>query len=377
MVATRGGRILLAALCANAFGRLAPADDTWSAPVRVVAVGDVHGDFDALVAVLRDASLVDEKLKWTGARAHLVQTGDRLDRGGASRKVMDLLIRLEKEAAKAGGRVHSLTGNHETMNMLGDLRYVVPEEFAAFQGPDSVHYRDEQIERVVKGRRDRGELPPTAAERRALEEQFPLGWVEHRLAFAPKGTYGGWIARANAVIKVGDALFLHGGLSPKYADFSLADLNERVRREMAEPDRMTALLSQDPEGPLWYRGLALGGPELLPHVEAVLARHGVKRIVIGHTPTEGLVLPRYGGRVVQIDVGLARAYGGPPAALVLEEGKAVALHRGRKLPLPEADGEPLVAYVREVAALEPESAKLKALLSRLESAAAPVTPLTR
>ena len=339
-------------------------------------MGDVHGDFDAFVTVLRDAALVDEKLKWTGGKAHLVQTGDRLDRGGASRKVMDLLMRLEKEAGKAGGRVHSLTGNHEAMNVLGDLRYVVPEEFAAFRGADSAVYQAELVEKMMRARRDRGELPPTEAERREFEEQHPLGWVEHRLAFAPKGAYGGWIARANSVIKLGDTLFLHGGLSPKYADFSLADLNERVRHEMAEPDRMTAVVSQDPEGPLWYRGLAQGGPELLPHVEAVLARHGVKRIVIGHTPTEGLVLPRYGGRVIQIDVGLSRAYGGPPAALVLEEGRAVALHRGRKLPLPETEGQPLLAYVREVVALEPESARLKALLSRLESAAVPATPVS-
>jgi hypothetical protein len=367
----------MAALLGPPSPRSAAAEDSFSAPGRVVAVGDVHGDFDAFVTVLRDAALVDDKLKWTGGRAHLVQTGDRLDRGADSRKVMDLLIRLEKEAGKAGGRVHALTGNHETMNMLGDLRYVVPGEFAAFKGPDSERLREQLFERMAKDRRDRGVLALTEAERLTLEEQHPLGWVEHRLAFAPKGAYGGWIARANAVIKVGDALYLHGGISPKYADFSLADLNERIRREMAEPDRTTALVSQDPEGPLWYRGLAQGGLELLPHVEAVLARHGVKRIVIGHTPTEGLVLPRYGGRVIQIDVGLSRAYGGPPAALVVEDGRLFALHRGRKLPLPEADGPPLAAYVREVAALEPESAKLKALLARLEAAAAPAPPVSR
>jgi hypothetical protein len=364
-------RVLGAALCVTVFGRFVTAEDTWPAPARVVAVGDVHGDFEAFVTVLRAASLVDDKLKWTGARTHLVQAGDRLDRGGESRKVMDLLMRLEKEANKAGGRVHALTGNHEVMNMLGDLRYVVPEEFAAFKGPDSLRYRDALWEKTVKGRRERGEAAPGEADRRVFEEQHPLGWVEHRLAFAPKGAYGGWIARANAVIKVGETLFLHGGLGPKYADFSLSDLNERVRRELGEADPMTALVSQDPEGPLWYRGLAQGGPDLLPHVEAVLARHGAKRIVIGHTPTEGLVLPRFGGRVVLIDVGLAKAYGGPPAALVLEEGRAFALHRGSKLPLPEAEGEPLLAYVREVAALEPGSANLKALLSRLESANAP------
>ena len=96
----------------------------------------------------------------------------------------------------------------------------------------------------MTGRREKGEAAPSEADRRLFDEQHPLGWVEHRLAFAPKGTYGGWIARANAVVKVGDSLFLHGGLGPKYADFSLADLNERVRRELREAD---------PDRPPWSR----------------------------------------------------------------------------------------------------------------------------
>ena len=90
-------------------------------------------------------------------------------------------------------------------------------------------------------------------------------------------------------------------------------------------------------------------------------------MVVGHTVTEGgLVFPRYDGRVVQIDVGLSRYYGGPPAALVLEEGKAFALHRGKRLLLPESDGEALLRYVREVKALEPDPGRLDALLSKLE-----------
>jgi hypothetical protein len=99
-------------------------------------------------------------------------------------------------------------------------------------------------------------------------------------------------------------------------------------------------------------------------------------MVIGHTVSEGLVMPRYGGRVVSIDVGLSRVYGGPPAALLVEDGKPFALHRGKRLPLPEQEGEPLLAYVREVAALEPDPSRLKALIARLEAvpAAAPSPP---
>ena len=88
----------------------AGTQDSWEAVDRVVAVGDVHGDHEQFVTVLRDAGLVDARLDWVGGGTHLVQTGDRLDRGAESRKVMDLLMRLEKQAKKAGGRVRAWSG---------------------------------------------------------------------------------------------------------------------------------------------------------------------------------------------------------------------------------------------------------------------------
>jgi hypothetical protein len=288
---------------------------------------------------------------------------------------MDLMQRLAKEAKKAGGLVHALIGNHEAMNMLGDLRYVTPEEFAAFRTPDSDRRR-EQLWQMILAERKKKEEPPLGDEdRRRFDAEHPLGWVEHRLAWGPDGAYGGWVRRENAVIRIGDTLFLHGGISPKYADFPIREINDRVRAELAEPDPLTALVSSDPEGPLWFRGLAQGEASLAPHLASVLARHQCRRMVVGHTVTEGgLVFPRYDGRVVQIDVGLSKFYGGPPAALVLEEGKAFALHRGKRLLLPEADGEPVVRYVREVMALEPDAGRLKPLLSKLESAATAAPP---
>jgi Calcineurin-like phosphoesterase len=348
---------------------LARAEDTFDAPPRVVAVGDVHGDYDQLVRVLKGAALLDERLGWAGGRTHLVQTGDRVDRGPDSRKVMDLFMRLEKEAKKAGGMVHPLTGNHEAMNMLGDLRYVSPKEFAAFETPDSMLRREELWKRW---RREKARKGGAAADedRAAFDKEHPLGFVEHAQAFSSSGQYGSWIVQQNAVVRIGDTLFLHGGISPKYADFSLRDLNERVRQELREADPDTALLVRDPEGPLWFRGLAQGDPApLSAHLDAVLKKYGCKRMVVGHTPTEGLlVMPRYGGRLVMIDVGLSAVYGGPPAALLLEEGRAFALHRGRRLPLPEDEGEALVTYVRAAAALEPDPSRLQGLLGRLEEA---------
>jgi hypothetical protein len=367
--------VLLAAalgLAAVHPGRAETAD-TWPAVPRVVAVGDLHGDYGQLVSVLESAGLVDAKRRWTGGKTHLVQTGDRVDRGPDSRKVMELLMRLEKEARKAGGMVHPLLGNHEAMNILGDLRYVAPAEFAAFQGPDSRRHRDALWEQRRTQREAGGQAPPTAEDRKRFEAEIPLGWIEHRLAFSPQGRYGAWLARQNTLLRIGDTLFVHAGLSPKYADFSLADVNEKIRRELRDADPVHALLSRDPAGPLWYRGLAEGDPALAAHVQAVLDRHGCRRLVIGHTPAEGLLVsPRYGGRVILIDVGLSRVYGGPPAALILEGGQAFALHRGKRLPLPEGEGDAALRYVRAVAALEPDPSRLAPLLERLAGAVSAV-----
>src|SRR5512145_1760346 len=101
-------------------------------PQRVVAVGDVHGEYEGLVSILRKAGLVDEKLKWTGGRATFVQVGDYLDRGTHVRKVMDLLMALERGAAKKRGQVLVLLGNHETMNLTSVLHEANPAAYAGF-----------------------------------------------------------------------------------------------------------------------------------------------------------------------------------------------------------------------------------------------------
>src|SRR5262245_1232834 len=92
---------------------------------RIVAVGDIHGAGTGLAQILQAAGLIDGQRKWIGGTARLVQTGDILDRGPEVREAIDLLIRLEGEARRAGGRVDVLFGNHEGMNVLRDYRDVL------------------------------------------------------------------------------------------------------------------------------------------------------------------------------------------------------------------------------------------------------------
>src|SRR5690606_8212123 len=123
-----------AAACACVWAAAASAQppSRQPAPNRLVVVARVHGAHDQLDSLLESAGLVDERLGWSGGDAVLVSLGDLLDRGAESRKVIDLMMRLEREAPRSGGAVHVLLGNHEAMNLIGDLRYVSAAEYAAF-----------------------------------------------------------------------------------------------------------------------------------------------------------------------------------------------------------------------------------------------------
>lgn len=343
-------------------------DDDLAGIDRVVAVGDVHGDADQLAAILRTAGLIDDRGAWSGGKAHFVQTGDVLDRGPDSRKAMDLLIRLEGEAKKAGGAVHALIGNHETMLIYGNHAYVSDGEYAAFRDENSGKAREELYQEHRKAQ------PGVVFDdnhRRRWEAEHPLGYAEMVKAFGPDGVYGRWIRGHNAVLRIDRTLFLHGGISPKYADWTVRKLNDRIRLELLEVPKPLDGVVYDDEGPLWYRGLALrDGPAMERHVRAVLKNFDVDRIVIGHTYTEGAVIPRFGGRVVQIDVGLSKVYDPTKrsACLEIEKGLARALHRGKRVDLATDDGIDLLRYLKEVAAIDPAPSALQPRIAALEAA---------
>jgi hypothetical protein len=339
------------------------AQAEWKGVERVVAVGDVHGDYDGFVEVLRAAGVIDEKDGWIGGKTHLVQAGDVPDRGPDTKKVMDLLMALEKQAAKAGGQVHALIGNHEAMNMYGDLRYTTPGEFAAFRTGDSERVRANFWEQEIKGLPS----PPDDAARKKWEAGHPPGWVEHRMQFGSNGTYGKWTRSHNTVIKINDAIYLHGGISPRYASMPLNQINELIAKELSD---VTKIKDGSPvtvdDGPLWYRGLAQDeGPAIEAHVDRVLASYGVKRIVIGHTPTAGAVIPRFGGKVIQIDVGLSAVYGSHRACLLWEGGRLYAVHRGEKIPLP--GNSDLMSYLKKALSLEPMGSSLAKYVAEVEA----------
>ena len=227
---------------------------------------------------LRVAKVIDEKNNWIAGKTHLVQTGDVLDRAPDSKKAVDLLMKLEKQADKVGGKVHALIGNHEAMVMLGQWHYVHPGEIESFGG----------------------------------EKKF-------RETMSPTGKYGKWISGHNAIIKINDILFLHGGLSGQFAKKTLNEINDAIREGLKKKDGMGIL--NHPSGPLWDRSLALGGEnEVARQLEKTLKHYGANRVVVGHTASTEGVFARASNRVIRIDVGMSSYYGGPAECLVVEKG---------------------------------------------------------
>lgn len=300
-------------------------------PPRIVAIGDLHGDHDAWRAIARAARLIDTKGKWAGGSAVLVQLGDVVDRGPDSLKIIRDLQRLQREAPKKGGRVFALVGNHEAMNMTGDLRYVDPGEFAAFADRGSKLRRDrlfeanrEEIQAAYRARTP--QITPEAIRREWLRS-MPLGQIEHQAAFRPDGEIGKWVIANPAVVKLGDTLFVHGGISSAYAGQTPEQINLKVAAALQAQDQGPAAIINDPAGPLWYRGLIVRGdgdeatlapvpqgatepPSIDEEIELVLRSFGAKRIVVGHTPSRQGILSGAGGRLWRADSAISRSYGG-------------------------------------------------------------------
>jgi hypothetical protein len=316
----------------------APAVGAPTAADRIIAVGDLHGDFQAWQTIARAAGVMDQRGHWAGGKTILVQMGDITDRQPDSLKIVRSLQELQKEAPRKGGRVIVILGNHEAMNLVGDNRYTTPGEYAAFVDDQSAARRDRVYEanRANVEAAYRAKEPKLTADaiRQAWMAQHPLGWAEHTLAWGPSGELGQWATHNPAVARIGGTIFAHGGLSAEYSKIPMDELNRRVAAAMAAGDDSQNTILYDPLGPLWYRGLAGrdadaeaqraaatppqppgAKPPVRPTIDeeltTVLAAYGAKRMVIAHTPILSGIAITNGGRLARIDTGISRYYGGP------------------------------------------------------------------
>jgi Calcineurin-like phosphoesterase len=261
----------------------APADAPpcrWPRPDRLFVVSDIEGNLPALLGLLRAGGVIDERCNWSFGNGHLVFVGDLFDRGLQVTECLWLLYELEARARAGGGEAHFVLGNHEVMNLTGDVRYV----------------------------------------RRKYHENAPMLGTTADQLHARDTVLGQWLRTRHVALQLGDELFVHGGVSPAVvaAGLRLEALNDALRTGLATDtltrpiSRALELAAGSADGLIWYRGYLQAPVVSDAEIEAICKHFGVARIVVGHTVVEnvGFVLGR---RVLAVDV--HHASGNSQAAL--------------------------------------------------------------
>lgn len=234
---------------------------------RMLVVSDIEGNFEAFKIMLQSAGVMNDKFEWTFGEDRLVLVGDFFDRGLNVTEVLWLIYKLETEAEEAGGKVHFILGNHEALNLCGEFGYV----------------RNKYIENA-----------------QLIGEEYGL-WYDNN------SELGRWLRTKNAVEKIGDYVFCHGGISPQLAasTLTLTDINDIARKYIGTPyglisDSLAQFVFNPNFGILWFRGAAKN-KITSEEMDAAIAFSGGKRIVIGHTLVQDITA-LYDGRLICIDL---------------------------------------------------------------------------
>lgn len=242
---------------------------------KIFIVSDIEGDFRSFRRLLQGSGVIDSSFNWTFGDGHLVLTGDFFDRGMQVTEVLWLIYSLEDKAKAAGGYVHYVLGNHEIMNLNGDIRYVHQKYFA----------------------------------NAALMQE------DYMTLFGRQSELGRWLRTKNIAEKVGDILFVHGGISGQVNDarVPLRRMSNLARPYYDDslqnfPNDRVALLYSD-LGPFWYRGYYSGTPlATINQLDSSLSFFRAKHIATGHTVISDTIRILHGGKLINTDVHHAKGH---------------------------------------------------------------------
>lgn len=250
---------------------LGPASLALDPDVPLIVLGDTHGEYGIVARFLLTHSVIDDQLNWAFGAGQLIVLGDVFDRGPHQLPLLWLLYKLAAQADEYGGRVHLLLGNHDVMVLRGDLRYL---------------------------------------HRRHRDTASRLGYQSLAGLFGPDSLLGAWLRKRPTVLRLGDLLFVHGGIGPELLAMGLTaeTINAQISEALdlassAKSSCPAVALATDAQGPLWYRGYFNRGKARAQKVDVVaaLAHFGVKRIFVGHTVV-ARARALFGGRVIATHV---------------------------------------------------------------------------
>ncbi len=261
-------------------------DASLSGIKRIVVLSDIHGQFDLAVRLLQANGIIDASMRWAYGDGHAVIVGDVFDRGPKVTETFWLLYLLQQQARDAGGDLHFLLGNHETMVLYDDLRYV----------------NDKYLRSAT-----------------ALGTPYPA-------LYGSASVIGNWMRTRPVILRINDLLFVHGGIEPNHFDLGLdrEAVNQRYRASLGtakatvKQDPLLAPLYDGKNSPIWYRGYFKEGELDQQAVDLIASRLGVNHIVVGHTSMEHIG-SRFAGKVIAVDSSIKEGTSGE--LLFIENGR--------------------------------------------------------
>jgi hypothetical protein len=236
----------------------------------ISVLSDVHGEYEFYITLLKSSRIIDNDLNWIYGKGHLVVLGDVFDRGDKVTEVLWHLFGLEKQAAKAGGMVHMVLGNHEIMVLSSDLKYT-----------------NEKYIRV--------------------DEICNVSYPE---LYSESSVLGSWLRSKPIMITINDIIFVHGGLSIDIVqrNLKIEQINRIFSDKIIGKDRKTVKKDQElkflteSNGPIWYRGYFNDSKFSESRVDSILSFYGVKHIVVGHTECD-IINSLFDTKILGIDTG--------------------------------------------------------------------------
>ncbi|NNF33635.1 MAG: hypothetical protein HKN68_05980 [Saprospiraceae bacterium] len=269
---------------------------------KVVAISDIHGQYDLMLELLKAHNVIDEDHNWILGDGHLVVIGDNFDRGEKVLDILWFLFNLQKEAVKEGGRLHVLLGNHEAMVLNGDLRYL-----------------------------NRKYIFTTAIYTTPYQDFFREGSI-----------LGDWIASHPAIIEINNDLYVHAGISPDVVrlGYSIDTINQIFKESLLRrneqdiiQDSIHSILYTE-NGPLWYRGYFDSLDMAYDSINYVLNRLENNKIIVGHTSMDSIIT-LFNNRILDIDCSIKLGKTGQ--VLIIENGEYfIGEIDGSRNPIPES-----------------------------------------
>ncbi|XP_051134596.1 shewanella-like protein phosphatase 1 [Andrographis paniculata] len=314
---------------------------------RIVAVGDLHGDLEKARYALRMADVLssDGQDSWVGGQTVLVQLGDILDRGEDEIAILSLLKSLDIQAKASGGAVFQVNGNHETLNVEGDFRYV--DSGAFDECADFLEYLDTCGHNWQEAFLGWSSVSKRWKEDRKVPQKHWGPWnlvkrqkgvISRSILLRPGGPLASELAQNAVVLKINDWVFCHGGLLPHHVQYGIERMNREVSLWMKglgdNSSNIPFIAMKGYDSVVWSRLYSRDTSHLNDHqinqIQAVLQETlqavGAKAMVVGHTPQSTGVNCEFNCSIWRIDVGMSSGvHNSRPEVLEITDGGARAI----------------------------------------------------